>query len=341
MDPTDILHATQHPDPYPWYGRLADDPSPLPRDDRLQLWIAVRPDVVRAALDHPHLHVRPVHEPVPTALAGTPAGDWFGRLARMNDGADAHAAPRAALMTGLARITPDAVDAAAVDAMAGWTDDRDWTCHVPMRAVARLLGFAPAALDAVVAWSERLAGAVGGRVDAASASAAAVSLRDALGELVDGAAADSAVAAITQAPDVSRPTLLANLAGLMTQTCDATAGLLGNAVVACARGADTTDVEALVAGVLAADPPIHHTRRFAARSLELAGQALPAGATVVVVLVAAETPFGAGRHGCPGEAIARRIVRAALRERLAHGAPWPSAWGYREVVNARIPRFEP
>src|SRR5947199_320044 len=80
----DIAAAT-HPDPYPFYARLGAE-APLYRDDALGLWVAASAAAVNAALTHGLCRVRPPAEPVPRALAGSPAGEIFGRLVRMTDG---------------------------------------------------------------------------------------------------------------------------------------------------------------------------------------------------------------------------------------------------------------
>ena len=341
MDPLDILHAARHPDPYPWYRRLAAHADALVRDDRLDLWIAARPDVVRAALAEPALRVRPPDAPVPAPLAGSPAGDWFGRLVRMNDGAQTHAAGRAALVAGLHAVTPADAQAAVLAACALPFGGPGWTEDLPLRAVATLLGVPPPAHADVLAHVHTLAAAVGGRSDAAPASAAARALREVLGEVAAHAPPGSLVGTVARQPWPVCEALVDNLAGLLTQTCDATAGLLGNAVVAVARGARPDDAEALVDAVLRDDPPIHHTRRFAADAVSLAGTALPPGANVLVVLVGADLAFGGGRHACPGASLARWITVAGLREARARGWPWPEPAGYRPLPNARIPVFRP
>ncbi len=89
MMPADPLEAVTHPDPYPYYRALAAR-QPFGFDERLGLWVAAGPAEVAAVLSHPDCRVRPPTQPVPPALAGTAAGELFGRLIRMSDGA-AHA----------------------------------------------------------------------------------------------------------------------------------------------------------------------------------------------------------------------------------------------------------
>ena len=58
--------------------------------------------------------MRPVAEPVPGAVANLPAGEIFGNLVRMNDGAR-HAAAKPAVMRALAAVDPADVTRAARD----------------------------------------------------------------------------------------------------------------------------------------------------------------------------------------------------------------------------------
>ena len=72
--------------------------------------------------------------------------------------------------------------------------------------------------------------------------------------------------------------LLANLVGLLSQTCDATAGLLGNSLIALAREPQLRETAAQTTrdGLLAVvqetarhDPSVHNTRRFAAPLIDV------------------------------------------------------------------------
>src|SRR6476659_8952542 len=86
--PPDPIAAVTHPDPYPYYAHLVAE-APLYRDEALGLWVASSAAAVTGALSDDGLcRVRPVAEPVPRALVGSPAGEIFGRLVRMTDGQD-------------------------------------------------------------------------------------------------------------------------------------------------------------------------------------------------------------------------------------------------------------
>ena len=83
--PSDPIAAVTHRDPYPYYAELVAT-RPVHRDEALGLWVACSAAAVTDVLGHPACLVRPPAEPVPGALLGSPAGDIFGRLVRMNDG---------------------------------------------------------------------------------------------------------------------------------------------------------------------------------------------------------------------------------------------------------------
>lgn len=340
--PADPVAAVTHPDPYPYYAMLAARRA-AQYDERLRLWIAAHPDTVREALAHPECRVRPVHEPVPAALAG-PAGRLFGALARMNDG-ERHAAPKAALQRALAAL-PMAQAARHAAAVAAPLIPHDaatlnaFVYGIPMRAVASLLGFAEDDLPRVAAWVARYVACLSPLAsadDIAAAHEAADALLGALRGLVRNAPAQGLLADAVRAPWPDEHALLANLAGLMTQTYEATAGLLGNCIVARLRG-DGAGAAVLVQGVMASDPAIHNTRRFTAGDIGIGGARVPAGQALLLVL-AGTAGFGHGRHACPGQALAQCIVAQAL-EALREAGPLPGAgWRYKTSVNARLPIF--
>lgn len=338
MNPrSDALAAVVHADPYPYYAALARERAPI-FDAGLGLWVCAHPDTVRAVLAHADCRVRPVQEPVPAALHG-PAGTVFGALARMNDGAP-HALVKPVLQAALAAVPLDALrvprtaaqDAAGLNA---------FLFDAPVHAVASLLGCPDAQLAAVAAQTGRFVRALSPLASAAQIDAghqAVTALLDALGQLVAEPPADAPLlhAVLDRAGAVDAQVLLANLLGLLSQSYEATAGLIGNGIVARLRGAQG-DPAALVDTVMRQDPAIHNTRRYTARAFEIEGVDIAAGQAILLVLAAAREPLGHGRHACPGQALARAIAVQALV--ALEGCLPEVGWRYRASPNARMPEF--
>ncbi len=363
--PTDPIAAVVHADPYPYYDSLRRG-ADLVFDERLKLWLAAKASVVEQVLAEPRLRVRPTHEPVPRVIAGGSAGDVFSRLVRMNEGDAAHALPKLALRDALSAVPLDAV-AARTRSLARTLLPRSaeglsaWAFELPVCVVASWLGFDDAQLPAVAAQVGRFVACLSPlssapQIDAAHAAAA--TLMEEIKPLIaqttgHGLAAQVAGQARavgwTHADDI-----VANVLGLMSQTYDATAGLVGNAIVALLlddatrRAMRPHDIPAFIDRVARRDPAIHNTRRFAAEDLSIAGASLKQGDAILVLLAAANRDgdrqfgFGHGRHACPGQAIATTIAAAAI-ETLLDAQPCildqPLKWTYRPSANARIPVF--
>ncbi|GAB1578223.1 cytochrome [Bordetella petrii] len=361
MQPTDPLSAVAHPDPYPYYRALARG-RPLYRDDALGLWVACAPAVIRVLLDEPAARVRPVQEPVPPALQDGAAGALFGRFARMIDG-PRHAALKPLLEALLAEPAPRPP--------AHWPPVPDspasldrFLFDAPVYAQAGRLGLpdaeaAPCARD--VAQFRAALRAAAWPADIAAGHAAAARLRHRLLAHLRRQSAATPLAALRRraaGTGIDDETLAANLAGLLFQSCEAGAGLIGNTLVALgrdpARAAAARADERLclqaAADCARLDPPVHNTRRYLARPLILADTALPAAATVLLVLAAAAMAhagaapwtFGAGRHACPGRTPALQAAGLAVAHLLRAGldvAALARAFRYLPLPNARIPQF--
>ncbi|WP_076998605.1 cytochrome P450 [Variovorax sp. KK3] len=376
--PADAVAAVTHPDPYGWYAELREGPA-LARDERLHLWVASRAEVVRELFTHPALRVRPATEPVPRAIAGTPAGELFGRLVRMNDGAP-HAAHKPVLQRALARMDLGLAQAGmrriVAELSAATVDD---ACFAwPVAGVGHLLGFADDDLPALAAWTRDFVACLSplsseAQLQAASEAAVALMARFETLATKRPAREGSLLAAVrAEAPDDGSPALLANLVGLLSQTCEATAGLMGNSLVALAREPGLPEqvraqpdlVQALVEETARHDPSVQNTRRFAAEPLSLASVTLAAGDAVLLVLGAAHRDpalnpspdrfdlhraerhllgFGHGAHACPGQALACTLAAVGVQTLLAGGLDPASlairGWTYRPSANARIPVF--
>ncbi len=348
---TSLLTAPALPDPYPLYAALrAAHPQGLHHDPALGLWVASSAAAVEAVFDHPALRVRPPAEPVPPAIAGMPSGTVFGGLMRQNDG-PAHARGKAWAGDVLGRLGPVA-EAARRVAAAGATPRQ--------RPVDTLLFEAPAQ----VLW-QLLEGTPPG--DLAPQVRALIASWSPTADEAARAAGHSAATAL-----LARLQGDPNRVGLYTQTCEATAGLIGGVLVALQREpglrarwlADPTLDEALAQEVARHDAPVQNTRRFAAEACEVHGQRLQAGDAILVLLASANRDpaanpdpdrfdltrtharcytWGRGGHACPGAALSRGIAMALLRAWHEDDAPGLEAmtrrWQHRPSPNGRLPQF--
>ncbi|MBR8364559.1 cytochrome P450 [Burkholderia sp. AU19243] len=388
MNPTDPIAAVTHRDPYPYYATLVDGP-PLAFDAALGLWVASRAASVTAVLGHPACRVRPLDAPVPPALRGTTAGALFGDLVRMNDGALRHDVPKQALRAAFAPLDADALRERAArlagDRLRAPHDAHAlnaWCMTVPVCAVADLLGFDDAQLDDIAAWVVDFVAALSPLSDAAALARASEGARHLLDRMTERVAHTRAqdgslVAAVQQAARAAgwhaSGALVANLVGLLSQTCEATAAWLGNVLVAWdttkpggARAMpDAAALDAFVAEVGRFDAPVQNTRRFVASRTTIEGVTVDAGAAILVVLAAANRDpsahrdphrllparapgpnfgFGIGPHGCPGERIARAVTAGAFGAWLRAAGHEPRdrlVWDYRASANVRMPKFMP
>jgi len=185
---------------------------------------------------------------------------------------------------------------------------------VPAEVLAITLGVPSAAVPTVIGHVATLCAAwapwLGDAPTHGDADAAARALEAVVGPIVGGA--DERVAA---------------LVGLLVQAQDATAGLIGAALLA--GGVSDPPPEAVA--------PVQGTRRVAVTDTVLGGVALPRGADVWVVL--AGQTFGAGRHACPGRAAALALARGLVA--AVHAAGWRAVprqpVAYEPRANLRVP----
>jgi cytochrome P450 len=369
MDP---ITAATHADPYPYYASLRANGG-LDFDPRLNLWVASSAEAVCAVLHHPDCHVRPAHEPVPKAIAEGPAGQIFGRLMRMNEG-ERQRCPRKAIAPRVQDIDPRQVEALVTARLLrnGAEGVHQAQFIGPVSVVAQLLGFNPTdshllseltgdfvaclsplsqapQLEAAHRASEQLARLFQERIVAQDNP-----LLNGICQGFEGGDADSRIA---------------NLIGLLSQTHEATAGLIGNALLALILDPvlhhvlrdDPGQIEPLLAEVQRFDPAVQNTRRFIAAPCEILGTALQQGDVVLVLLASANRDpqlntqpdallldrpnrrsfsFGSGRHECPGQTLAMNIAHATLGAILErHPGLDQLSWVYRPSANGRIPLF--
>jgi len=313
------------------------------------LWIAAGAALVEEVLGHPALRVRPLAEPVPAAIAGGSAGEVFGALVRMNEG-ERHAVPKLALQRALAlaasgQAAQQRARSVAAALLAEGRPIGAWAFEAPVSSIASLLGFADAQLPAVARWMDDFVACLSPLSSAAQieqAHAASLRLLAAMRELLQAAPEGSLAAAVAREAAAAGwqndHAILANLVGLLSQTYEATAGLLGNSLVALQQGAASKDANDLVTEVMETDPPIVNTRRFAAERCAVGGVTVESGQVILVMLGQANRGFGHGRHACPGQQLALQIAAGCIEALRSKPLPQLS-WTYRASVNARIPEF--
>ena len=382
--PDSVLSAAAHPDPYPYYAALLAY-GPIYREHRLNLWVALGAEAVSEVLANPLCRVRPAAEPVPAAIAGLPAGEVFKHLVRMNDG-PCHARAKPAVAACLAGLDPaQLVAIARREAIALARDavgvDRTgldrFNVALPVRVIAQMIGLPPdvaARCAMLIGDFVRCLSPLSGPAEIARSNDAAAGLlaimRDDLRRPRHGGIAMHAERLQSLGLD-DMDAVLANLIGFLSQSYEASAGLIGNALLALARDPAlcrrTAGNDALLHRVIEEvarhDPPVHNTRRFLAQDGVVAGEAMKAGDQILVVLAAANRDpahcirpqafdpdrpdrgsftFGAGPHACAGQAIATNIAAAGIQALMAHGLDIPALAGsveYRRSVNSRIPLF--
>ena len=377
------FEAVTHADPYPYYAGLRRQ-SGLFFDADLRLWIASDAQFVEAILGHPDCRVRPISEPVPAAIAQGAAGMMFGRLMRMNEGAG-HLCPRRAIEPALAAIETKniaEVVARVVGTLDYPVDNLDELMFtLPVCVMAAVTGVPFSQLKEVAKRTRDFVGGLSPLSDEVQLGAAhrgAIRLSEIFttlfgsGELKSRFLSDI-LSRCEAAAWGDHDALIANLIGLLSQTCEATAGLIGNTLIALQRephlieGVQPTPmiVADLVAEVARYDSPVQNTRRFVAKRCTVGGRVLEEGDTVLVLLASANRDpdvnpdpdsfllrrtqrrtfsFGAARHECPGRALALTIACEAILV-WQHSHPVPFArllrWDYLPSHNGRIPTFYP
>jgi len=224
------------------------------------------PDAVRAALVDDTYRMPAVDTAATNGIA------WLrAAVARFCDGAP-HARRRALATDLLDTIDPDELHVRARDRTRTILADEDGPVEV-MSAVARPVpvGVLSAALG------------VGSDLTPAVAAAASSYQPHATADT----AADAAVAELVTAFGATADEPTAARIGLLVQACDATAGLIGTAILAGSVDAALRD-----------DPPVRRTRR------------VHNGHEVHLDITGA--PFGAGPHRCPGREHALALATGVL-----------------------------
>ena len=384
--PQDPIAAVTHPNPYPYYADLVAH-RPLYYDDSLKMWVASSAEVVTAVLTSDLYRVRPAAEPIPHAIVGSSSGDIFQHLIRMNDG-EKHTpmkqAVSATLHTGLidhmnAQSRQCAISLFKSLNLASSSEKiMQFAFHLPVYVVASLLGVPEERLDQTAHW-------VGDFVRGLAPTSTSAQIEqghqaaDQLRRIMPVLLADpheSRLASLNRESahiDTSnQEAIAANAIGLMMQSYEATAGLIGTALITLARHATIYEhvinypglLRPLLHEVLRYDSPVQNTRRFVVQDGRIAGHEMKAGDTILVVLAAANRDpsanhsphqfdlwhenrclftFGRGVHACPGEMMAVTIAQAALETILTSSLEieiWAGETAYRPSANTRIPSLD-
>jgi cytochrome P450 len=294
--------------PARWHGPL-QELGPHCRDGN---WVVTGPLDVEAALGSAALSV------APAAGRGGPAAGLLARMARFSDGAE-HDRRRDLLVSMLPPVpkVAAAAGARANDYLRRRTaafDIMPMARLLPAEVLGLSLGLPPAAAERAAALTGTLCDAVTpalrpGTGTGSAGDAAAVALAGVLADGLGSGEDDRITAAIS----------------MLFQARDATAGLIGAAVLA-GRGDDTAVPAAQrIDEVLRHDAPVQCTRRTAVRDTAVGAARIPAGAPVWIFVATAErgagrpATFGSGPHGCPGAAHATAIARQVVAVVLADG----------------------
>jgi len=385
MDPKNPIDAVTHRDPYPYYEHLLSAPA-LQYDDCLQAWIASRAAIVSEVFSSTACRVRPKNQPVPASLAGLPAGEIFGELIRMNDGAK-HDRPKLALERALGSVAgahviarTQSIARQTVSSLADTQALSTWIFDTPLSVTADLLGFADDERAAVVSWTREFVACFSPSAateQIAAGSEAASLLRSRMQSLLQSTPRQngSLLARVREQAEAvgwsDSAAIIANLVGTLTQTCEATAGLIGNAIVAIAVQPHLLDEvrrhsdgwAQLVHETSRCDPPVQNTRRFVVENMSIDGIIVQPGSAILLVLAAANRDpnanlrprefllqrpnrcvftFSRGAHSCPGENLARSIAATALAvlfESLPSSWFLQLTWSWRPSANVRVPVF--
>ncbi len=237
---------------------------------------------VRAILTDPAYLVPPAP---PAAEVETLA--WLrAHVTRFSEG-HAHDRRRALAEQEIAALDPSKLRQAAADLTAAELAIRTGTepfdvmplaKRVPLTALAAGLGIGQ---DAIAATVDAVLAAVPGYLNPDLA----------------GPDADSSVAFLVKTFGPAEPEHAANRIGLLMQACDATAALVGNALLAAFAADDTVDET--IARTLVDDPPTVRTRRIS-----------PDGD--LLALDISGCTFGTGRRPCPGADQATALAAGVL-----------------------------
>ena len=381
--PIDAIAAVSHPHPYPYYASLVAE-KPFFFDETLDTWIASSAEAVTAVLTSDLCGVRPAGETVPQKLVGSEAGDVFRHFVRVNDGHD-HRRVKQAVAAAIGSIKAPLVMGKTFKYARSLLQANGlpatFTHQLSSYVIADLLGVSAGQLrwmsglihDFVrcVATESSATVVERGKVAAEQLSSFFRSLLDEL----DVQSSSSLLAAVRrellQAGCDDADVAVANAIGFLFQAYEASAGLIGNCLLALSAERDVRDAASgdrglspsFVAEVIRYDSPVQNTRRYAHRSGSILGAPIRSGEAILVLLAAANRDpkanaradsfevdrrdrrtftFGLGPHACPGEILASTIALEGAACVIRSGvdvASLAKSVRYRRSPNVRSPEF--
>jgi hypothetical protein len=261
----------------------------------------------------------------PPSAADPRAWAMLAKTARFSEGRE-HLERRAAAQALMpdparARETARLLTGHAIADAGPFLDTMPVARHVPVTALAHCLGIPRNA-------SDRVASLIGQLCDASAPRLLPRPPGDGLGDVCDELAAISAVACGSAAAGEAA-------VGLMFQARDATAGLVGSALL---RAGNPDLSERTVEETLRRDSPVQATTRVRTGTGDAPLLAWVVLARGDATLGVAPT-FGRGRHACPGHAVAAALACGVLdgfREAGWQAVPGQST-GYEPRPNLRVP----
>lgn len=385
--PKNPLEAVTCPDPYPYYAELVQE-QPLYFDRNLGWWIASGAREIEAILGHEACRVRPIEEPVPVSIVGLKSGEIFGGLVRMNDGAE-HIQRKRAVSEAISPIDFHQLNERSREWARFLCAEIDihreldqYIFQLPVYVMADLLGLPKKLIPQVSQWAGDFVRGItpGANLEQiGQGDAAASQLIDVLEAMSleseenrNGGLFRSLTNTMASAGVERNSVIFANAIGMLSQAYEATAGLIGNTLVALAEeevvrsqiADDEMLLRSVVMEVVRYDAPIQNTRRYLSEEIAIDDRKMKQGQGILLVLAAANRDprvnpephrfeplrkqrrsftFGYGNHACPGETLALSIAAAGVRELRAFGFDFERARRprvYRPSINARIPTFK-
>ena len=365
--PKNPIAAATHANPYPYYRQLLEQ-EPLYFDRDLNLWVASSAKVITAILEHPDCRVRPISEPIPKTLLGSSAADIFGHLVRMNDGT-LHCPLKKSVNATFDGLAPSTMTRVAQFWVAKlFQTEAQLMLEYPAFVVGDLLGLPHDSLEKMAILIADFVRCIAPNCPPEQLEQGKLAATQ-LFEIFEATAQTGLLADLTAQTKhfglENSKLVTANAIGFLSQTFDATAGLIGNTLLALARDPALLDqpLADVIQEVVRFDPSVQNTRRFVSEDCIIAGQSMKAGDVILVVLAAANHDksvnpnpeeflvtrehrriftFGHGVHACPGTNLAVCIAEHAVARALEVQVNLKALlndFSYRPSLNGRIPIF--